>query len=56
MKDLCKGCPEAFEKFMDYCKELAFTADPDYKHIIGLFEDCMKENNIDPKVPFFIWN
>ena len=56
VKDLCKGCPEEFEKFMTYCKELTFTADPDYKYIIGLFEKCMETNKVDPKVPFFIWN
>jgi hypothetical protein len=41
---------------MNYCKGLSFTQDPDYSYMIGLFENCMKKNNIDPKVHDFIWN
>lgn len=41
---------------MNYCRKLAFTEDPDYKYIIGLFEGCMKKNGFDPKTPDFIWN
>jgi hypothetical protein len=41
---------------MSYCRKLAFTEDPDYKYIIGLFEGCMKKNGYDPKTPDFIWN
>jgi hypothetical protein len=41
---------------MNYCRKLAFTEDPDYKYLIGLFENCMKKNGFDPKTPDFIWN
>ena len=41
---------------MHYCKGLAFTQDPDYGYIIGLFEGCMKRHGFDPKAPDFIWN
>ena len=41
---------------MHYCRGLSFTQDPDYGYIIGLFEGCMKRNNIDVKTPDFIWN
>ena len=41
---------------MNYCRKLAFTEDPDYKYLIGLFEGCMKKNGFDPKTPDFIWN
>jgi hypothetical protein len=54
--ELCKGYPEEFKEFMNYCRKLGFTEDPDYKYIIGLFEGCMKKNGIDPNVPDFIWN
>jgi len=56
MKELCKDCPAEFEEFMNYCKELSFTQDPDYKFMIDLFEGCMKKNDFDPKVPYFVWN
>lgn len=41
---------------MHYCRGLSFTQDPDYGYIIGLFEECMNKNNINPKTPDFIWN
>lgn len=40
---------------MEYCKKLEFTETPDYKHLIGLFESCMKENNFDGKVFDYTW-
>jgi len=55
--ELCKGYPEEFKEFMNYCRKLGFTEDPDYKFLIGLFEGCMKKNGWDPKSPpDFIWN
>ena len=57
--ELCKGYPEEFKEFMNYCRKLQFTEDPDYKFMIGLFENCMKKNGwdpYDPKGPDFIWN
>ena len=54
--ELCKGHPEEFREFMNYCRKLQFTEDPDYKYVLGLFEGCMKKNGWDPKVPDFIWN
>lgn len=56
VEELCKGHPEEFNMFMNYCRKLQFTEDPDYKHILSLFEGCMKKNGWDPKVPDFIWN
>jgi hypothetical protein len=41
---------------LNYCKKLGFTQDPDYKYIIDSFEGCMKEHDINPAVPDFIWN
>lgn len=56
MDELCKGYPDEFKEYMNYCRKLSFTDDPDYKYMIGLFEGCMKKNGFDPKVPDFIWN
>jgi len=56
VEDLCKGYPEEFREYMNYCRKMGFSEDPDYKYMIGLFEGCMKKNGFDPKVPDFIWN
>lgn len=56
VEELCKKQPEQFAAYMNYCRNMKFTEDPDYKYIIGLFEDCMKKNDIDPKKPEFVWN
>ena len=54
--ELCKGYPEEFKEFMNYCRKLQFTEEPDYKYLLGLFEGCMKKNGWDSKTPDFIWN
>lgn len=54
--ELCKDQPEEFREFMNYCRGLSFTQDPDYDYIIGLFHGCMKRNKIDSKTTDFIWN
>jgi len=45
-----------FKEFMQYCRSLSFTADPDYRYILSLFEGCMERNGLDVKTPDFIWN
>ena len=54
--ELCKDEPPEFGEYMNYCRGLSFTEDPDYDYMIGLWETCMKANNIDPIIPDFIWN
>jgi casein kinase 1 len=56
VEELCKGHPDEFKDFMNYCRKLQFTDEPDYKYILNLFEGCMKKNGWDSKVPDFIWN
>ena len=55
LSELCKGLDPCFKDFMEYCKKLEFTQDPDYKLLIGLFETAMKNNNLDPKVFDYTW-
>jgi hypothetical protein len=40
---------------MEHCRSLKFEADPDYKYCIGLFDKCMKRNNLDPKLLDYTW-
>jgi len=56
LDELCQGQPAEIKEFMNYSRGLAFTADPDYRYILGLFEGCMERNGYDFKTPDFIWN
>ena len=56
MDDLCMNQPPEFKEYMNYCRGLAFTADPDYRYILSLFEGCMERHNFDHRTPDFIWN
>lgn len=40
---------------MQYCKNLKFEGDPDYKYILGLFEKCMQRHGYDPKLYDYTW-
>ena len=56
LEELCQGHPPEFKEFMTYCRGLSFTADPDYRYILSLFEGCMERNNYELRLPDFIWN
>jgi len=56
LEELCRDQPEEFREFMEYCRKLSFTQDPDYNYIINLFKGCMERNGFDTKTPEFIWN
>jgi hypothetical protein len=55
LSELCKGIPNCFKDFMEQCKKLEFTEEPNYKTMIGTFETCMQENGFDPKVFDYTW-
>jgi hypothetical protein len=56
VEELCLNQPPEFKEFMNYCRGLAFEADPDYRYIISLFEGCMERHNFELRTPDFIWN
>ena len=56
IEELCLNQPVEFKEFMQYCRSLSFTADPDYRYIMSLFDGCMERNGYDVKTPDFIWN
>lgn len=56
IEELCLNQPVEFKEFMQYCRSLSFTADPDYRYILSLFDGCMERNGYDVKIPDFIWN
>jgi len=51
---LFKGCPEQFITYMSYTRNLNFTEKPDYKYLIGLFDEILESiNEIDDGI--FDW-
>jgi len=42
LEDLCKGFPEEFVAYMQYCRTLNFEDKPDYKYIKNLFSSLFK--------------
>jgi serine/threonine protein kinase len=55
LEELCRGYPVEFKEFMEYCRQLRFEDDPDYRHCIGLFEKCLTRHNFDSKLLDFTW-
>ncbi|CAK60344.1 unnamed protein product (macronuclear) [Paramecium tetraurelia] len=55
MKELCKGLPNEFQRYMDYVQKLKFAASPDYKYLFSLLQKMAQQNgiNFDRK---FDWN
>ena len=55
LETLTKGYPIEFREYMEYCRQLKFEEDPDYRHCVSLFEKCMKRHNFDPKTLDYTW-
>ena len=56
LEEVCKGVPDELFEYMTYCRNLKFFQEPDYKHLITLFETCMERNKLDRKVGHdYIW-
>lgn len=53
--ELCKGIPHEFKEYMQYCQQIKFEEEPDYKYCIDIFARCMKRNNLDPTVLDYTW-
>ncbi|CAK78972.1 unnamed protein product (macronuclear) [Paramecium tetraurelia] len=47
LKDLCKGLPIEFQKYMDYVYKLKFASTPDYQYLQGLFKRIAQQNNFN---------
>ena len=52
---LCKYTPEEIKNYMEYCKNLSFEQDPNYKYLKGLFTQILiKMQKINDNI--FFWN
>lgn len=40
---------------MQYCRNLKFEEEPNYKYLIGLFEECLNRHKLDPNLLDFTW-
>jgi len=45
LEKLFKDCPEQFITYMSYSRNLNFTEKPDYKYLIGLFDEILESIN-----------
>jgi hypothetical protein len=43
-ESLCKGYPEEFSSYVNYCKNLKFDEKPDYIYLKRLFKDVLIQN------------
>ena len=55
LDELCKGYPVEFKEYMEYCRELKFEDEPDYKKIYAIFDKCLERHKLDPKTLDFMW-
>jgi serine/threonine protein kinase len=44
---LCEGLPDEFSKYLEYCQNLKFDEEPNYKYLIGLFKDLYKSKDYE---------
>ena len=45
IEELCKGLPDEFTIYLNYCRSLSFEEKPDYKFLRDLFKNLFEENN-----------
>ena len=43
IETLCKGLPEAFSTYIDYCRKLKFEDTPDYSYLRRLFKNVFAQ-------------
>ena len=46
-KKLCEGLPDEFAKYLDYCFNLKFDEEPNYKFLISMFKDLYKSKDYE---------
>lgn len=46
MAEHCKGAPSCFASFLEYCRALEFTQEPDYDYLRGVFQGEVPDKNL----------
>eukprot|EP00747_Dinoflagellata_sp_TGD_P078716 gnl/TRDRNA2_/TRDRNA2_160198_c0_seq1.p1 gnl/TRDRNA2_/TRDRNA2_160198_c0~~gnl/TRDRNA2_/TRDRNA2_160198_c0_seq1.p1 ORF type:complete len:402 (-),score=58.40 gnl/TRDRNA2_/TRDRNA2_160198_c0_seq1:139-1224(-) len=47
LHELCKGCPKEMITYLEYCRGLAFEAEPDYEYLRQLWRDVMTREGFE---------
>ena len=47
VSELCKKIPVEFAQYMDYCRKMKFSDEPDYEYLRGLFRDLFKKEKFE---------
>ena len=40
---------------MEYCRELKFEQEPNYRKVIGMFESCAANHSFEMNIKDFMW-
>ena len=47
VENLCKGCPQEFTTYLNYCRNLKFEEKPDYGYLKSLFKNLMHKSGFE---------
>ncbi|CAK9094754.1 unnamed protein product [Durusdinium trenchii] len=56
LSELCEGHPKAFEKYLDYARNLGFKDRPDYVMLRQLFSELREQIQVDEGTPIQDWD
>eukprot|EP00812_Abedinium_dasypus_P009282 NODE_2983_length_848_cov_174.861286.p1 GENE.NODE_2983_length_848_cov_174.861286~~NODE_2983_length_848_cov_174.861286.p1 ORF type:complete len:191 (+),score=50.71 NODE_2983_length_848_cov_174.861286:3-575(+) len=55
VEELCKGLPQEFATYFEYCTSLRFVEDPDYRYLRWLFQSLFRQKQFEND-GCFDWN
>lgn len=55
LDEICYNCPSEICTYIKYCRDLEFSAIPDYNYVFSLFQNVMKRENINLNDWEFEW-
>jgi hypothetical protein len=56
LNQLCLNIPKEFSTYIEYCRALQFTQEPDYNYLSDLFKELLKKEKADLNNIEFDWN
>lgn len=55
IQDLCSNIPQEFAIYLEYCRNLKYSQEPDYDFLFSLFYGLIKKDELDPNLIEFDW-
>jgi len=55
LEELCRNHPVEFKEFMEYCRQLKFDQEPNYRTCTNFFENCMQRHHFDGRIFDYTW-